>query len=270
MSTLDGQSSFTTFTFTEGSLSSSEEQPAFFHSYEYLRGHKLGVIRLNPEVSERMSRDGLRETLHPRQLPMLVKPKPWLSYDQGGYLYSQSATPHCLLRHRIYSFLLGSAMRFKDSQEQQSYLRHASEQGNLELVYAGLDVLGSTPWQVNRKVFDVVLNVWNSGERMCKIPPAVYDLPEPQKPENYESDPKARLVYLTRQKVWSEGKANNHSDRCSVNYKIEIARAVSYTIPLCPSYRLLTLTIYYSSWATSSTSLTTWTSVAEHTPSRHT
>ena len=69
---------------------SYEEQPAFFHSYEYLRGHKLGVIRLNPEVSERMSRDGLRETLHPRQLPMLVKPKPWLSYDQGGYLYSQS------------------------------------------------------------------------------------------------------------------------------------------------------------------------------------
>ena len=118
-------------------------------------------------------------------------------------------------------------MRFKDSQEQQTYLKHASEQGNLELIYAGLDVLGSTPWQVNRKVFDVVLKVWNSGERMCKIPPAVFDLPEPQKPENYESDPKARLVYLTRQKAWSEGKANNHSDRCSVNYKIEIARAVS-------------------------------------------
>ena len=125
-------------------------------------------------------------------------------------------------------------MRFKDSQEQQSYLRHASEQGNLELVYAGLDVLGSTPWQVNRKLFDVVLEVWNSGERMCKIPPAAFDLPEPQKPENYETDPKARLVYLTRQKVWSEGKANNHSERCSVNYKIEIARAVShtYSIPL--------------------------------------
>jgi len=124
--------------------------------------------------------------------------------------------------------LSGSAMRFKDSQEQQSYLKHASEQGNLELVYAGLDVLGSTPWQINRKVFDVVLKVWNSGDRMCKIPPAVYDVPEPQKPENYESDPKARLVYLTRQKVWSENKANNHSDRCSVNYKIEIARAVSH------------------------------------------
>lgn len=125
-------------------------------------------------------------------------------------------------------------MRFKDSQEQQSYLKHASEQGNLELIYAGLDVLGSTPWQINRNVFDVVLKVWNSGGRVCKIPPAIYDVPEPQKPENYESDPKARLVHLTRQKRWSEGKANNHSDRCSVNYKIEIARAVSYTDSILP------------------------------------
>ena len=68
----------------------SEEQPAFFHSYEYIRGHKLGVIRLNPVVSERLAKDQLRETLHPRHLPMLVKPKPWLSHDQGGYLYNKS------------------------------------------------------------------------------------------------------------------------------------------------------------------------------------
>ena len=122
-------------------------------------------------------------------------------------------------------------MCFKDSQEQQSYMKHASEQGNLELVYAGLDVFGSTTWQINRKVFDIVLKVWNSGERVCKIPPVAYDFPEPQRPENHESDPKARLVYLTGQNVWSEGKANNHSERCSINYKIEIARAVSCNPP---------------------------------------
>lgn len=125
-------------------------------------------------------------------------------------------------------------MRFKESQEQQTYLRHASEQGHLELVYAGLDVLGSTPWQVNRKVFDIVLSVWNSGERVCKIPPAVFDVPEPQKPENYESDQKARIIHLARQKGWSQDKASNHSDRCSVNYKVEIARAVSFFGSSCP------------------------------------
>ncbi len=78
---------------SNGFLQRSEQQPAFFHSYEYLRGHKLGVIKLNPVVSERIAKDQLRETLHPRHLPMLVKPKPWLSHDQGGYLYNKSRCP---------------------------------------------------------------------------------------------------------------------------------------------------------------------------------
>ncbi|KAG0702802.1 hypothetical protein DFH29DRAFT_982201 [Suillus ampliporus] len=185
-----------------------ENQPAFYHAYEYVRGQKLGVIRLNPVVSERIAKDGLRETLHPRHLPMLVKPKPWLNHDQGGYLYNRSA-----------------AMRFKDCQEQQTYLEHASALGNVELVYAGLDVLGSTPWKVNRNIFDVVLKVWNSGDRLCKIPPAVFDQPEPEKPPNMNADIKAKSVYGTRLKAFMQERANNHSDRCSVNYKIEIARA---------------------------------------------
>ncbi|KAI0052454.1 DNA/RNA polymerase [Auriscalpium vulgare] len=186
----------------------TEEQPAFTHSYEYMRGYKLGVIKLNPCVSDRLAKDGLRETLHPRHLPMLVKPRPWLNYNEGGYMYNKS-----------------TVMRFKDSQEQQAYLKHASAQGNLELVFAGLDVLGSTPWKVNRRIFDVVLRVWNSGARLGKLPPAVFDEPEPERPENMDSDPKARIVFLTRQRVWAQNKGNNHSERCSVNYKIEIARA---------------------------------------------
>lgn len=116
-------------------------------------------------------------------------------------------------------------MRFKDSVEQQTYLRQADQLGNVELVYAGLDVLGSTPWVINRKVFDVVLEVWNSGKRLGKLPPAVYDEPEPVKPDNWEIDLKARSIYLLRQKVYSQNRASNHSERCGVNYKIEIARA---------------------------------------------
>jgi DNA-directed RNA polymerase, mitochondrial len=68
----------------------SEDHPAFFHSYEYLRGHKLGIIKLNPVVAERMTKDSVRDTLHPRHLPMLVKPKPWLDHNQGGYIYNKS------------------------------------------------------------------------------------------------------------------------------------------------------------------------------------
>ncbi|CAL1697785.1 unnamed protein product [Somion occarium] len=185
----------------------SEEQPAFVHSYEYQRGHKLGVIKLNSIVAERIAKDTVRETLHPRHLPMLVKPKPWLGHDEGGYLYNKT-----------------SVMRYKESTEQQIYLRQASNLGNVELVYAALDVLSTTPWKINRDVFEVVLKVWNSGERFHKLPPAVYDQPEPQKPEDFDFDPKAKAIYITRQRAWYNDKANNHSDRCNVNYKVEIAR----------------------------------------------
>jgi DNA-directed RNA polymerase len=121
-----------------------------------------------------------------------------------------------------------SAMRFKDSQEQKAYLAHASEAGNVELVYAGLDVLGSTPWKINRNVFDIILKAWNSGERLCKLPPAVYEQPEPEKLPDFDTDIKAKSIFLQRMKAHAWAKANNHSDRCGVNYKIEIARAVSF------------------------------------------
>ncbi|KAF8229392.1 DNA/RNA polymerase [Tricholoma matsutake] len=186
----------------------SEEQPAFYHSYEYIRGQKLGTIRLNQVVAERLAKDPLQETLHPRHLPMLMKPKPWLDHDDGGYLYNRTA-----------------AMRYKDSMEQQSYLKQASRAGSIELVYASLDVLGSTPWQINKDVFDIVLQVWNSGERLGKLPPAMYDEPEPIPPDNVATDIKAKSIHIQRMKAYNNEKANNHSDRCSVNYKIEIARA---------------------------------------------
>ena len=46
------------------------------------------VIQFNPTVAEHMSKDLIAEMLHLRHLPMLVKPKPWLCYNNSGYLYS--------------------------------------------------------------------------------------------------------------------------------------------------------------------------------------
>lgn len=123
-------------------------------------------------------------------------------------------------------------MRYKDSKEQRTYLRQAAEQGNMELVFAGLDVLGTTPWQINRPIFDVVLKVWNSGSRLGKIPPAQFDEPEPEKPANICDDQNARSKWLVKYRLWGQRKANSHTDRCGVNYKLEIARSVSFALLL--------------------------------------
>ena len=117
-------------------------------------------------------------------------------------------------------------MRVKDSHEQTMYLETAIDRGQCENLLAGLDALGEIPWQINRPIFEVVQKVWNSGERFADIPPAAYDGVEPSKPESYETDQVARAVYYKQMQMWSNKKTANHSDRCSINYKVEIARSV--------------------------------------------
>lgn len=120
-------------------------------------------------------------------------------------------------------------MRFKDSAEQLSYLKKASSQGVLEPVYAGLDVLSSTPWKINRSVYDVVAKVWNTGEAIADIPAAVdkatYDLPV--KPQAAHADPHARALYIERLKAVTVQQRKDHAERCKFNYNLEIARSVS-------------------------------------------
>lgn len=124
-------------------------------------------------------------------------------------------------------------MRYKQSVEQYAHLREASEQGKLELIYAGLDVLGATPWKINKAVFDVVIHVWNSGERFLKVPPAVFEPQEPVPPPDFETNPRMKNKYMEDMKEWAHARDNCHSDRCSINYKLEIARAVRFDLLLC-------------------------------------
>lgn len=72
----------------------TEEQPAFYHGYEYTHGHKLGTIRLNDEIANAMEKDSLHGTIHPRHLPMLVPPRPWVAPESGGYYYNRSESFH--------------------------------------------------------------------------------------------------------------------------------------------------------------------------------
>ncbi|EIE89866.1 hypothetical protein RO3G_14577 [Rhizopus delemar RA 99-880] len=186
-----------------------ENIPAFFHTYQYVLGKRVGIIKFADQLTEMLSREPIRDTLHPRLLPMLVPPRPWLSYNSGGYLQTKSV-----------------CMRIKDSAEQLIYLHKASERDLLQDVLAGLDVLGSTRWKVNKNVFKIILEAWNKGEAIADIPPAVNGpTPLPPKPENYHTDPKAKFNWVNEVKQIQTTEKNNHSLRCDVNYKVETARA---------------------------------------------
>lgn len=188
----------------------TEEQAAFSHGYEYVRGKKLGVIRVNPDIAARLAQDTVRQVIHPKHLPMLVEPRKWQRWDDGAYL----ATPV-------------EIMRFKDSIEQRNHVRSASAKGYLEPVFHGLDVLSSTPWKINRKVFDTVLAAWNNGEAIADIPatPEKTDYTMPEQPPQGNTDPGLRAAYHERVKAVLLRQRKDHGERCKYNYNLEIARS---------------------------------------------
>ncbi|KAG4305617.1 hypothetical protein PORY_001173 [Pneumocystis oryctolagi] len=191
---------------TESGDTISQEVPAFYHTYQYQKGRKLGVIKLNDYLMKQLVSQPLRGNIHPRLLPMLVEPKPWISWDSGGYYLSKSIV-----------------MRSRDSPEQIQYLKIASERNNLKSIFEGLDVLGSTAWAINKPVFDVIIEVWNSGLEFAEIPSAQPNIIFPPRPTS--KNPADRISWQILCKQIARDAQNKQSIRCDINYKLEIARA---------------------------------------------
>ncbi|KAJ1962894.1 DNA-directed RNA polymerase, partial [Dispira parvispora] len=187
---------------------SDREVAAFHHSYVYEMGKKIGILQFSEEILEILSRETPKDTFSPRNLPMIVPPRPWLTFNSGGYLTIRSMS-----------------VRLKSFVDEFRYLKKASDEERLDTIHMGLDILGSTAWSVNRPVFDVVLEVWNSGKALGDIPAAKVNMELPKRPADYDTNPKARLRYSQRRTEVLNAIQNNHSLRCSANYQLEIARA---------------------------------------------
>lgn len=181
------------------------EAPAFYHGFQYVKSIKVGIIRIHRSLSTSLSSDSLVGAVQPQFLPMLVKPRPWSSWNNGGYLYSQN-----------------SVVRSKDSPEQIAYLKASSDK--LDAVYEGLNVLGNTAWTVNERVFNIMSHIWNTGEEFLDIPPMVGKFEYPPAPDSSE-DPSVIATYKADRKKAQHDHNNYRSVRCDANYKLEIARA---------------------------------------------
>ncbi|KAF3918083.1 hypothetical protein ABW21_db0206935 [Orbilia brochopaga] len=184
------------------------EQPALYHGYQFVGGKKIGVIKLHDEFSSKLMMEPLKGTTLTKLLPMVARPRPWCAWNDGAYYF----TP-CRM------------VRIRDCLEQILYIKEASKQGNLDRIFAGLDVLGSTAWKINQKVFDVILKVWNTGEAFAAIPPSSSkDMPLPEEPP-IDADVATKAAFKIAHQELALLRKNHHSQRCDVNFKMEIARA---------------------------------------------
>lgn len=182
-------------------------QPAFTHCHQYRRGRKVGVLMAHPVLAESLRKEPKADFLA-RHLPMVVAPEPWSKFDQGAYVESSV-----------------SLVRIKaGEQDQKLYTEAALARGDMEQVTKGLDVLGKTAWRINRSVFDVFLEAWNTGEAIAKVPPLNPDIPVPPEPDAAEG-PVARRNWTKAIKQAHNAKMGYHSVRCYMNFQLEIARA---------------------------------------------
>ncbi|KAJ1735822.1 DNA-directed RNA polymerase [Coemansia biformis] len=182
--------------------------PVFTHGYAMLKGKRYGIIKLHHLLRELFKDEPVVGVVNARHLPMLVPPRPWMTYTSGGYLTQDEP-----------------CMRMKESAEQLQYLKRASNEDRLGTLLAGLDALGMTKWAINRPIFHAVSKVWNSGRALAEVPARSYDAPEPVRPDDYATDNASKYKYLAELREWKNNRANQHSQRCDCNYKIEIAQA---------------------------------------------
>lgn len=184
-------------------------QAAFHHQMILSQGKRVGWIVPHHEILTKLRNEPVHNIVSVR-LPMVVPPKPWSAFDVGGY-YTMSSK---VVRQKT------------GDTSQRAYAATAIENGDMKKVLAGLDVLGKVPWQINKPVFKVMAEVWNSGEGLAGLIPEHVELERPAEPPadaNYQQ----RTAWGKKIKEYENIKGGFHSQRCFQNFQLEIASAMA-------------------------------------------
>ena len=184
-----------------------EAQPVFFHTYQYMNGKRVGVCRLNTAVLETLAKVPVTSAIA-KYLPMVAEPKSWVGFREGGFY-----------EHSIPVVRLGP-----DDEQSKRYAIAAAENGDMSQVFAGLDVLAKTQWKINSFIFKVMLNVWNSGQAIAKIPPANPPFNRPDEPPP-SADLQTRLKWRRAVRDAENYRSGLKSSRCFQNFQLEVAQA---------------------------------------------
>ncbi|KAL8807279.1 MAG: hypothetical protein Q9182_000784 [Xanthomendoza sp. 2 TL-2023] len=191
----------------ENGTTIEESQPAFHHQMMYRGGRRLGMLSLNNSMYGPLSSDPAAACLSQKYLPMVVEPKPWAGFREGGFLTSTEPivrTP-------------------RGDPQGKRYCMIATENGDMAQVCEGLDILARTPWQINRPVLEVVIDAWNTGEGIGGLAPDNPNIELPPEPQT--EDRNERGQYFQEVRRIGNLKASFKSQRCFQNFQLETARA---------------------------------------------
>lgn len=119
--------------------------------------------------------------MHPPALPMVCPPKPWTTYDDGGYLTIR---------------LWCASVRDEDT------LKSLMDSGALKPRLDVLNYLGSIPWEINREIVGLMEQAYNSNHR--SVPMSDIGVVMPPRP--WDSRSERKFLQDTRPEVIHEWK----------------------------------------------------------------
>ncbi|PVI03599.1 DNA/RNA polymerase [Periconia macrospinosa] len=184
----------------------SNTHAAFHHYFNFSSGKRTGFMSVHKDIVDKLQKEAVH-SITVKHLPMVVEPKPWTGIDDGGFYASRA-----------------SVIRAKQGDEiQRAYAHTAIATGDMDQVLAGLDGLGKVPWQINKDIFEVMVQAWNRGETIGGLV-AEHQLGErPAEPS--DTSDQARVNWMKSMKEYENLKSSIHSQRCFQNFQLEIARA---------------------------------------------
>jgi hypothetical protein len=149
-----------------------KEEPAFRVEKRWSKGKKsTSYIVLNDYLLKLFLEDEFLSWAAntTRHKPMIVPPSDWIGPNEGGYRW-----------------LKVDLMRTHRSNMQKEALEH----GDLSLVSDGLNILGKTPWKINKRILAVGEDCWENNIPIGDIPSRTDFVlpPEPKRPERLDAE----------------------------------------------------------------------------------
>ncbi|UWF59785.1 DNA-directed RNA polymerase [Brucella sp. 2716] len=170
---------------SSGIIEFSEQQVTFSGAYK-----SQYLVNFTPKVDEWVKQSLIRGAdFHPLYLPTIIPPKPWTSLQGGGY-YSTAVKPLRLVR----------GMRKEH--------RRLLEGADLSVVFAGVNAIQSTPWQINAPILNVMQQLTKTNSEIAGMV-SKDDLKLPDKPHDIDTNEEAlrqwkwaaRDVYMANVKL---------------------------------------------------------------------
>lgn len=136
------------------------------------------VLRASAECEAWIrSNEEIRALLNPEKLPCVVQPDDWVNMQQGGYYTPEMRKSTPLIKTK--------------SKRHRALLQNADLSRFIEAV----NIVQSTPWQVNTKVLDVAREVWARGlaigmpstKKLEPSPCPVRDIPKEEMNEQQQA-----------------------------------------------------------------------------------